>query len=233
MPPVARARASAPQFSAISIGPLAKDPVPRELTRRAADQHPRRRRRGDHTIIIGIRPETPELHRSPPTEILWDLFMGGTHCRHRRRQRVALLLQRGARLRLARTRAREIRTIKVYAAPFLLIFQCRLLREREQAPPSSVRFRSGRWRKTRYLASSLGAPPTNTLAAGAAATTPSSSASAPKRPSSIVRPQPKSFGTCLWVAPIVAIDGASGSLCCCNAALGFASHARARGKSAP
>ncbi len=38
--------------------------------------------------------------------------------------------------------------IKVYADPFLPIFQSRPLREREQAPPSSVPFRSG-WYRSR------------------------------------------------------------------------------------
>ncbi len=91
--------------------------------------------------------------------------------------------------------------IKVYAAPFLPIFQCRPLREREQASPSSVRFRSGRWRKTPYLPSSPAAADHTSAAsaAGAAATTP---AFRPDRPSSIVRPQPEScpfrFGVVSW-----------------------------------
>ena len=63
-----------------------------------------------------------------------------------RLEQVGLLAERVARLRLAR--AREIRAIKLYADPFLLIFQSRPLREREQAPPSSVLFRSG-WYRSR------------------------------------------------------------------------------------
>jgi len=91
--------AVAPQFSAISIGPLAKDPVPPELTRR----------RGDHTIIIGIRPERPSSSVRPRIGI----------SRKRTREKeigeappsrlepVGLLAERVARLRLARARGKS------------------------------------------------------------------------------------------------------------------------------
>ena len=76
----------------------------------AADQH--HRRRGDHTIIIGIRPERPSsIVRPQPESCPWGSLFGtclwvGTHCRHRRRQQVAPCLQRGARLCLARARGK-------------------------------------------------------------------------------------------------------------------------------
>jgi len=60
---VRRERPTPPQFSAVSIGPLANDPVPPALTGRRRPLH-RRRRRGDHT---SVPPRTPELHRSPRT----------------------------------------------------------------------------------------------------------------------------------------------------------------------
>jgi hypothetical protein len=65
-----------------------------------------------------------------------------------------------------------MRANKVYAAPFFLIFQCRLLREREQAPPSSVPFRSGWYQsRPRTLLRSPGAAD-HTSESGAAAAAP-------------------------------------------------------------
>ena len=72
----------------------------------------------DHTIAAGAAATTPAFRpdrraRPQPEScpfrfgvVSWDLSMGGTHCRHRRRQRVALPAQRGARLRLARARGK-------------------------------------------------------------------------------------------------------------------------------
>jgi len=61
------------------------------------------------------------------------------------------------------------------------------VRRERPTPPSSVRFRSGRWRTTPYLLRSPGAAD-RSIAAGAAATTP---AFRPERPSSIVRREPQ------------------------------------------
>ena len=144
VPPVARARASAPQFSAISIGPLAKDPVPR-CARPATT--PSSSASGPNARAPAFAPNR--------NRALGVVSLGPVYGWHPLSPSTAPAgRSAGATRRSAppRTRAREMRANKVYAAPFFLIFQCRLLREREQAPPSSVRFRSGRWRKTPYLA---------------------------------------------------------------------------------
>jgi len=83
----------------------------------------------------------------------------------------------GARL----TRARGIGANRINAGSIPLIFQCRLLREREQAPHSVSAVSIGPLAKTPYLLSSTGDRPTP-IAAGAAATASSSFAPIARAP---------------------------------------------------
>ena len=86
-----------------------------------------RRRRGDHAIIIGIRPERPSSIVRPESEYLEKELLEKEigEAPPSRLERVGLLTELG--VSAPASRARGLSAIKTNAHPKPLVFQCRLL----------------------------------------------------------------------------------------------------------